>query len=551
MRRTEPKHANRQWMLWGLVALFFVLRFHLLLVRVYDPDEFEHLHAGWNISQGMVPYRDFFEHHGPVTYGISAGLFRLLPYSVDPLHAHRCLSLVISILTAVGIACLAKRLYGRSSAPWCVLLAMTYSLFVEKSVEWRPDVIATSLVVWVAWLAVGRLRFSAGLLAGILTSLALFTTQKSLFVLAGLLLASLMGRSASVGAKVRWIVGVAVGGLGVAGLLAGIFAVEGGLMPAIDSLLFRPMQWSLRISGPNPLLSPFAFAPGHQVGLLAAWVGLLAQLGRRSSWRRGRFVLPAGIVAHGVGYFIAPAVYLQFYMLVVPIAAVMIGGELYRLIRHARRDRCSALLGIVWLLLGIVWLYAGIFGWMGPTPLMPRGSVDGSRILPYFVLPLAGWGMLLLGAILRSRGAVAGGQGMLLAVLLLPPITQIGFTHFFWPNKLQRKDIATLEQLVPADGLIVDGFSGLGFRRPHLSYWWWINEHTIPMILQQGDDRPILTDIAMGKPAAILFDRDLQRLPGLQEIIARHYEMYDLSADGQGGRPYVILLRRDLFSKGR
>ena len=46
-----------------LIAVAFIIRIPTLFVRYFDPDEFEHLHAARNIYLGMVPYKDYFEHH--------------------------------------------------------------------------------------------------------------------------------------------------------------------------------------------------------------------------------------------------------------------------------------------------------------------------------------------------------------------------------------------------------------------------------------------------------------------------------------------------------
>src|SRR5215831_18035440 len=53
------------WLLLAAIAALFVARLSLITVRVFDNDEFEHAHAAWNVSRGLVPYRDFFEHHTP------------------------------------------------------------------------------------------------------------------------------------------------------------------------------------------------------------------------------------------------------------------------------------------------------------------------------------------------------------------------------------------------------------------------------------------------------------------------------------------------------
>ena len=59
MRRLAPG------VLAALVALAVVLRIGVLLNRRIDPDESQHLHVAWLITEGQVPYRDFWEHHLP------------------------------------------------------------------------------------------------------------------------------------------------------------------------------------------------------------------------------------------------------------------------------------------------------------------------------------------------------------------------------------------------------------------------------------------------------------------------------------------------------
>ena len=59
MRRLAPG------VLAAIAALSVVLRIGVLLNRRIDPDESQHLHVAWLITQGQVPYRDFWEHHLP------------------------------------------------------------------------------------------------------------------------------------------------------------------------------------------------------------------------------------------------------------------------------------------------------------------------------------------------------------------------------------------------------------------------------------------------------------------------------------------------------
>ena len=65
----------RGW-LYGVVVLLVagvqVARVDHLLHRWWCADELEHLHAAWCITQGQVPFRDFFEHHTPALYYLLA-----------------------------------------------------------------------------------------------------------------------------------------------------------------------------------------------------------------------------------------------------------------------------------------------------------------------------------------------------------------------------------------------------------------------------------------------------------------------------------------------
>jgi hypothetical protein len=48
-----------------LIAVPFFLRLSLLKTRGFNPDELECIHWAWCVSKGMVPYRDYFDHHTP------------------------------------------------------------------------------------------------------------------------------------------------------------------------------------------------------------------------------------------------------------------------------------------------------------------------------------------------------------------------------------------------------------------------------------------------------------------------------------------------------
>lgn len=46
---------------------------------IFHQDEFQHVHIAWNILNGKLPYRDFFETHGPLSNGFFSFLLWLAP----------------------------------------------------------------------------------------------------------------------------------------------------------------------------------------------------------------------------------------------------------------------------------------------------------------------------------------------------------------------------------------------------------------------------------------------------------------------------------------
>src|SRR6478735_2623006 len=101
----QPWRADCVFLLVAIAALL-IARIPAMGVRFFDPDEFEHAHAAWSVFRGLVPYRDFFEHHTPWYYYALSPFFRW--FAVDQsfesasrfLIFARGLSLVVTALSA-------------------------------------------------------------------------------------------------------------------------------------------------------------------------------------------------------------------------------------------------------------------------------------------------------------------------------------------------------------------------------------------------------------------------------------------------------------------
>lgn len=185
------------WTMLALVAVPFVLRLSLLKTRGFNPDELEHLHWSWCVGKGLVPDRDYFDHHTPWLHVFLAQFFRF--YDVDRLPDDAIAFILMArrwmwVFTG-GILAMTFVLGGafratRTGLVSMLLLANT-AFFLAKSLEVRPAVPAAALLVAAVYLGlVGLRREVAGspgassrlLASGLLLGAATMFTQKVLFV---------------------------------------------------------------------------------------------------------------------------------------------------------------------------------------------------------------------------------------------------------------------------------------------------------------------------------------------------------------------------------
>ena len=197
------------WTALAISAALLLSRPWFITHRALDLDEFEHAHAAWSVSHGLLPYRDFFEHHPPALYLLSAPIFAdpavaaSVPAAVRALTLARAAMWVITVLLVVVVYRIGATLHGSLSGALAAMLLATSSRFLESMLEFRPDVPAVAWLAVSIWCAIGsgdveesrhrRVRLFA---AGAAFGAALLFTQKALFAAPGLGLALLVRRRA-------------------------------------------------------------------------------------------------------------------------------------------------------------------------------------------------------------------------------------------------------------------------------------------------------------------------------------------------------------------
>ncbi|MDQ3744123.1 MAG: glycosyltransferase family 39 protein [Acidobacteriota bacterium] len=199
MSQNPASHAPRRLIYLAVFCLLLfsvVLRVALTLNRELDMDEFQHLHSAWMISRHYLIYRDFWEPHTPLLYYLLLPLFHLFREGAGLVLAARA---AVSF-TAFGILlmtyALARLGHDRLSALLAVVLLSYMVIFVQKSIEVRPDQLL--VIMWLAslWLSARALAGGRGpswfFLAGLILGVGFLFSPKALMPLGAMSLTFLL-----------------------------------------------------------------------------------------------------------------------------------------------------------------------------------------------------------------------------------------------------------------------------------------------------------------------------------------------------------------------
>lgn len=316
-----------------------LLPFGLQLVdlsrRAFDEDELEHLHAAWCFAKGLIPYRDFFEHHSP-------GLIFLLAPFLKVLSPDTAADVVPTLLLArlafwigaggllAAVAVLGARWRDvRTGCTAAALLAGTL-MFLDKAAEVRPDPLAT--LFWLGALAglfqgVRAHRPRDFFWGGLCLGAGVMFTQKLLFGALGA--AGALGWYVFQGptgapprpARLRAaLVFIGAAALPVAAVTA-CFAAWGALPQLWFDEVWINAHWRAHFSAwiflrhlllESPFLVPLALA-----GIFRA--------------QRGDMVLAMGLGGLLLGLVLIPVPYAQYFLLFLPLLALFGADALLRL----------------------------------------------------------------------------------------------------------------------------------------------------------------------------------------------------------------------------
>jgi hypothetical protein len=446
----------------GAYSLYFVIaatlgllvaRIPVIVHRFLDVDEFEHVHAAWCAFKGMVPYRDFFEHHTPWYYYLLGPFFRF--FAVDSsfesarhfLIFGRVVSLALTVVSVVVIIQIGRLWANTKVGLVAGFFLASQPVIFQKTVEMRPDVFALPFFLGCLALLVRGLDRSASspgrtraclVGAGLCLGAAVMCTQKMLFVIPGMAVglgiwALLAGphSDGKAGVRVLW---AAVCGLAIgipAALTWAMFALGHGGYAFIANNFLLNSKWT-HVSHEQLLKVLETSWPVLILCLLGATVSLyrFVRSGRREF---GSVVLLATLFGLTVGILIVPGAHRQYYLMPLPIVCLFAAQGLLFLIELTRRS---------WVLVA---------------------ATVALAILPTMALAEA----------------------------------------YREPNDAQLAKLRyVLENTRPTD-IVMDGIQGMGLFRPHAIYYYFLHAESLEMLtreqldvyvgkLQRGEVRPRL-----------------------------------------------------------
>lgn len=482
------------------------IRLDLARHREFDPDEFQHLHTAWCISHGLVPYRDFYEHHMPALPLLLDGLLPFQTAGRTLADANRVMMLargamwVCSLIVLALTWMLGRRLGGAPVGATAVTLLTLSVIFTGKGLEIRPDGPATAL--WLLSLLMlsaalerpeGRRRmfFASGLALGV----AMLFTQKLLMAgpgLAAISLWSLVRRQDArrLGPRVADTLAQLAGvGVPIAALAVWFAANDAGAI-FVRATLLQNLGWTMEVSA-GSTLSWLATRDPVLVALGTIGLFNLAIAFYRGRSESVRVVILLGAVSLTVGLFLIPTPYPQYLLPVLPLLAICGADVLLSMNGDARRWGLAA--GIFALVFCLVWAR--------PQFMVPW-------VYPAAFASLA----LLAGSLVRGRPSWA--VAVILVGASLYQMQQLRWMQGLSAER-QLLGMARVHALTAGPrNTVLDGFTGYGWFRMHAWRYHFLHPG-VRAQLSETDARELATGLRTGRiaPGAVLFDIQLQAMP--------------------------------------
>ena len=398
-------------------------------------------------------------------------------------------------------------------------------VFVGRTLEIRPDVPAVAFWTASSWTLVMGLQSDPGsrrrwwALSGLCLGGTLLFTQKALFVgpgLGGFAIVYLFAseKTRAHGAK---LIDLVVFGVCSAAPLLGMavhYWSHGALMDLVNGVLVNNLGWIQETTAArtldwmllrDPLLS--ALAVGGAIR--AAFDAVRDEPGRAA---HAALLLPAASVMAGLA--IIPAPFPQYLLLVLPIASVYAAELVCNTLSPAQSESVAA---------------AAIQRTMGVAAFVLVGIVALAVAQPFFRTAVA---YPLLGAVVVGLAAFFARRhqpGLAIVVVVLG-VNVYSAQQLLWmrgaSNREALDEMRFIYDATSANDTVMDGFSGVGWFRPHASFHWFVTPAVQAKL--SPEQRAAILEVleTCGKrPQIVILDRYLSQLsPAVSADVAANYE---------------------------
>lgn len=450
--------------IFALILAAFILRLPIIFERYINPDEFEHLHAIRSVSCGMLPYRDFFEHHTPLLYFLFSPIYSFSGDNISTIFIFRLLMLVFAAGIIYLTYALSRFLYNSTVALYSIFFLSYETIFLDRTIEVRPDAPAVFFCLCAIILlikAIGSGSSGARLkkysfLSGMMLSMAFLFTQKTLFIAAGIFLSSLWALKKRFSALIWFGVGLVI----PMGITALYFFLNGSLDDFIYRNFLMNIAWK-RLVPPERFLDIFLtkdifFSLLGLAGLVMATLKLLN--GKERFYENLVPLLSVYCVILGI--FIIPVPYTQYFLFFIPLISIYCGVSLYGLTKrfHAR--------------------------------------VRDSLVL----------------ALLLCAGA-------------MPIVHAFGqFTASKYSNKGQLKEIDFILKNTNADDSVFGCWRGTGALRDHAYYYYFLHGEICRMLTDRELSSDVIEALRDRRPKFVIYDDHMNSLsPEVLDYITKNY----------------------------
>ena len=514
-----------------MIALIAVVLRVLYVERgnlIYD--EYQHMHAAYLLSQGLTPFRDFFEHHTPLFYYLAATVIPMEEPSFDTLIQARYMSVSFHVLTVVVAGLWVRRLAGPVTGTVIVLLLASNVCFFVWGCRTYLDTYAAPLLIISAWaLPVRGPSPWRSLLSALAMGTAILFTQKAVFAGLGPALIFAVRACREIGHPTRR--GAYLGDLGAFILGALMTAITLPILLGVDGFeafirdaVVLNLNWKAR-HGPLPELREMAST--DLFVYLMALAGLVTSIRdiARCRFSVEELQLPAlYLLGLCLGVLLLPVVWEEYFVLILPFAVIVAGLQIIKLWKWCFRSKAISDTPPKPLHLcrkGIVVLFAGT---SMINLLIVTSSGGRLEILMRLGIPIL-W--IIGGAVIwKARQRFYGWDRIAwLLLILVFPITQQARWVRRHSNEGDRQRIEYVLATTSPSDPIFDGRSGYLVFRPNAYWYWFLHDEMQLMLSEQQKGPDIIRVLEEKKVPIVIVDGFTKMLPAeVLEYIRRYYE---------------------------